>query len=189
MTEDNPVWKDIFYGSIKVQGSESDWGLIREKKWNLGLDAEIESMGGFKQLVTARYKLRKSATAITSSTACAKQNLPNETCMGQEDRRCLGISTDALETSFRSKHQSLKRSIKVLFLVRLQGSLVLWGLDTSAKDTMSDVKADVNLGLLPARISEALGIETRLQPVVTTNHFLEIMEKDAGVVAGHVAVA
>lgn len=60
--KDNPgVWKDLFHGSKVGQRTETN-GRTEEGKQSSGLDAEIESLGGYKLLVAAQYA-RKMAIA------------------------------------------------------------------------------------------------------------------------------
>lgn len=108
-TEDNPIWKDLFYGSAVEHGTENDW---RRKCRSPGLDAEIESLCGFKQLMAARYAA-KDPTAFTGAATSAEQK--------QARRRCLVTSKH-----FLTSKENVKPS-KLLIIVRLEVSVLLWG--------------------------------------------------------------
>ncbi|GAQ82439.1 hypothetical protein KFL_001110150 [Klebsormidium nitens] len=90
VTEDTPgVWKEVFYGSRLGQERAQNDKLL---DGNPELNAEVESLGGFKVLVAARYaeKLATASTRVEQS---------------QAKRRCLG-SCDAvqLQPVFTNEH-------------------------------------------------------------------------------------
>ncbi|GAQ82437.1 hypothetical protein KFL_001110140 [Klebsormidium nitens] len=155
VTEDNEgVWRDIFYGSEMGLISETDrQSIAGEKGGSSCLDAELQSVtGGFKQLVAARYAA-KSMTPV-------EQN--------QAKRFCLGIGESyAFRKDPLSSPDSLEAN-KILLLLRLQGSVVLWGVHTPPV---------VYPDSLPVG---SPGFKTKLQPVFTTDHFLEAMQEARG---------
>lgn len=161
VTEENSrVWKDIFYGSDSDQETEAD-GQIPDGmlKWSSNLDAKIESLGGFKQLLAARFAMK----VATGSTSLVEQN------PGTFLRRSFNTGTISDNGPLGSKDTFFEPNT-VLILVRLQGSVVLWGLHSPAVNKLG---IPASSGII--NFSE---IDIHLQPVFTTDHFVKALRKE-----------